>query len=58
MATALPTVQIDGKTYYVDRRLRELRNVEDVDDIREIPFDLKEFDIVAFSDKVVKRDRR
>ena len=43
MVRELPKVQIDGKTYYVDRRLRELRNVENPHDIREIPFELREF---------------
>lgn len=28
----LPTIKIDDKTYYVDQRLNELRNVNDFND--------------------------
>lgn len=48
MVVALPTVEIDGKTYYVDERLWELRNVRDLSDRREIPLELREFNIAAF----------
>jgi len=32
MARRLPTVKINGKTYYVDTRLRQYRNVENPHD--------------------------
>ena len=51
MVWALPKVKLDGKTYYLDRRLRELRNVEDIDDVREIPLELRDFNIVAFKSR-------
>lgn len=31
---ALPTVEMDGKIYFVDERLKELRNVNDPHDSR------------------------
>jgi len=34
MAHALPTVHINGKTYFIDERLRELRNVENPHDAK------------------------
>lgn len=36
MATKLPTVKIGKKLYYVDRRLNELRNVNDPNDVESI----------------------
>lgn len=32
MARRLPTIEINGKTYYVDNRLRQYRNVENPHD--------------------------
>jgi hypothetical protein len=34
MVRALPTVEIDGKVYFIDERLRELRNINNPHDSR------------------------
>ena len=34
MVRALPTVELDGKVYFIDERLRELRSVDNPHDSR------------------------
>ena len=46
---ALPTVEIDGKVYFIDKRLKELRNVNDPHDSR--PLDEIPKEVLSWTNK-------
>lgn len=43
MATELPKIKIGKKTYYIDQRLGEIRNVDDFSDAESVSYELIEY---------------
>lgn len=43
MVEELPKIRMDGKTYYIDKRLSEIRNVNNPTDAENVSMELVEF---------------